>query len=87
MRFTGLTQLAKGLDDGAKNKVRAEIVHDLDRATWHLWHGCPYRALEKLESLIWEIEALESSEPQRKLAVKLEEFVSYLGFSYSPCQK
>jgi hypothetical protein len=45
----------------------------------HLWHGCPYPALRRLESVGWEL-ATDGSPEETKLLVKvkLEEFIGYL---------
>ena len=44
---------------------------------WHLWHGCPYPALQRLESLGWEL-ATDGSPEEARLPAKLEEFIGYL---------
>lgn len=40
-------------------------------------HGCPYPALQRLESLGWELHAECSSEGARPIA-RLDEFIGYL---------
>ena len=46
-------------------------------AKWHLWHGCAFRALQRLELLSWDIELFDESESIKKLAAKLEEALAY----------
>jgi hypothetical protein len=46
-------------------------------AKWHLWHGCPYTGLQRLESLGCEFDADFSVEEARLLA-RLEEYIGYL---------
>ncbi|WP_152561738.1 hypothetical protein [Cupriavidus sp. SK-3] len=61
--------------DGPSNAAMIKALHD---AKWHLWHGCPYQALRRLESLGWDMDA-EASPEEAKLLGKLEEFIGYLG--------
>lgn len=53
------------------------LIDGLRRAKWHLWHGCPYPALRRLEGLSWELDADCSLEEARLLA-RLEEFIGYI---------
>ena len=80
MRFTGLTQLAKGLTTVSKEdeEAKAALLKGLESAKWHLWHGCSHRALQRLEDLTWQADALPDSENKKKLAPKLEEMMNYI---------
>lgn len=80
MRFTGLTQLAKGLTTVSKEdeEAKAAPLKGLESAKWHLWHGCSHRALQRLEDLTWQADALPDSENKKKLAPKLEEMMNYI---------
>ena len=51
-------------------------IDGLRSAKWHLWHGCPYPALQRLESLGWEL-AKDGRPEETRLLVKLEEFIGY----------
>jgi hypothetical protein len=65
MRLTTLTQTAKGLPEktGAEEArtLRGDVVRELERIKWFLWHGNVFRALQELrlvesdlESAVWE---------------------------------
>ncbi|BCG04581.1 hypothetical protein PPGU19_091490 (plasmid) [Paraburkholderia sp. PGU19] len=53
------------------------LIDTLHRAKWHIWHGCLYPALRRLESLGWELDA-ECSAGEARLLARLEEFMGYL---------
>ncbi|WP_434032758.1 ISKra4 family transposase [Cupriavidus sp. a3] len=77
MRIQNLEQMIKGRPahcDGPSNAVLIKALHG---ATCHLWHGCPYPALRRLESLGWDLDA-EASPEEAKLLGKLEELIIYL---------
>lgn len=78
MRFQNLIQTAKGLPEGAEMPTRAEIVRDLQGAKWHLWHGCWYRSIGRLESLTFDLAAFEDSEVACKLERKINECIGYI---------
>ena len=80
MRFTGLSQLAKGLAVDSKDdeEAKATLLKDLDSAKWHLWHGCPYRSLQKLEDLSWQVEVFAHNDTRDKFAAKLAELDRYI---------
>lgn len=78
MRFQQLIQLAKGLGDSEDAHTPDDIVKELHRAKWHLWHGCAYRALQRLEWLTWDVEGFEDTEAKTKLSAKLEEALTYV---------
>ena len=42
-----------------------------------MWHGCAFRALQRLELLSWDIELFDESESKKKLVAKLEEALAY----------
>jgi hypothetical protein len=77
MRFQHLVQLAKGLGASEEGLTVEAIVDDILGAKWHLWHGCPYRALQRLESLTWDVTAFDDSEAKTKLTAKLEEALNH----------
>ena len=77
MRFQNLVQLAKGLSGDDSGDNAEKIIKDILGAKWHLWHGCAYRALQRLEQLTWDIEGFEESASKTKLAAKLEEALEY----------
>ena len=77
MRFQHLVQLAKGLTDSENSQTAETFIKDLLGAKWHLWHGCAFRALERLERLSWDIESYDESESKKKLAAKLDEAFAY----------
>jgi hypothetical protein len=78
MRFQNLTQLAKGLEETEDSPKPEDILKDIEGAKWHLWHGSAYRSMERLESLIWDVDAMKAGESKSKLGAKLEEVLSYI---------
>ena len=77
MRVQNLEQMIKGLPDRDERPSVDVLIDGLRRAKWHLWHGCPYPALRRLEGLCWELDA-DCSLEEAKLLARLEEFIGYL---------
>lgn len=77
MRIQNLEQMIKGRPAHCDGPGNAALIKALHGAKWHLWHGCPYPALRRLESLGWDLDA-EASPEEAKLLGKLEEFIVYL---------
>ncbi|MCP3711800.1 ISKra4 family transposase [Paraburkholderia sp. CNPSo 3274] len=77
MRVQNLEQVIKGLPDRDERPSVGAMIDRLHSAKWHLWHGCPYPALQRLESLGWELAAVGSPEEARLLA-RLDEFIGYI---------
>ncbi len=73
MRIQNLEQMIKGRPAHCDSPSNSALIKALHGAKWHLWHGCPYPALRRLESLGWDLDPEEA-----KLLGKLEEFVAYL---------
>ena len=78
MRFQNLVQIAKGLPQGEDLPTREAMIHELEHAKWHLWHGCAYRCIDRLESLTFDVAMFDASEAGKKLDSKLEECINYL---------
>lgn len=78
MRFQNLTQLAKGLQEADDSPKCEAILKDIEGAKWHLWHGCAYRAIQRLESLTWDLDAMPDGQAKTKLAAKLEDCLTYI---------
>jgi hypothetical protein len=77
IRVQNLEQMIKGLPDRDERSSVDVLIDRLRSAKWHLWHGCPYPALQRLESLGWEL-ATDGSPGETRLLAKLEEFIGYL---------
>ena len=77
MRVQNLEQMIKGLPDRDERPSADTLIDGLRSAKWHLWHGCPYPALQRLESLGWEL-ATDGSPEETRLLARLEEFIGYL---------
>ena len=82
MRVQNLEQVIKGLPDRDERPSVGVLIDRLHSAKWHLWHGCPYSALQRLESLGWEL-AMVSSPEQVRLLARLEEFIGHLEINQS----
>jgi hypothetical protein len=77
MRIQNLEQMIKGLPDRGERPCVDTPIDGLRSAKWHRWHGCPYPALQRLESLGWEL-AKDGRPEETRLLAKLEEFIGYL---------
>lgn len=52
MRLTVLRQTAKRLPEPLGCESREEILGELERLKWFLWHGNLYRALPLIEQIV-----------------------------------
>ena len=62
MRLTVLHQTAKGLPETTSDgedtyTLRDEVVRELERLKWFLWHGNVYRALQVVQSVEMDLDA------------------------------
>src|SRR2546427_10621160 len=84
MRLTTLTQTAKGLSDTTRQAgrtLRDDVVRELERIKWFLWHGNVFQALKELRSVEGDLEAAayESNDATaRKLCKAVQEFTTYI---------
>src|SRR5262249_1576195 len=60
MRFTTLTQSAKGLPETMGDEqplpLRDEVIRQLERTKGFLWHGNGFRALQVLTTILFDLE-------------------------------
>jgi len=79
MRFQNLIQIAKGLPRHDDQRAYDQILRDLERARWHLWHGCWHRCLDRLRWLTDDLElfTFTSNTVHKKLEKKLAEAITY----------
>lgn len=60
MRFTTMTQSAKGLPETMGDEqplpLRDEVIRQLERTKWFLWHGNVFRALHLLTTILFDLE-------------------------------
>jgi hypothetical protein len=77
MRVQNLEQMIKGLPRRDDRPCADALIDGLRSAKWHLWHGCPYPALRRLEGLGWELDA-DCSLEEAKLLGKPDESIGYL---------
>ena len=84
MRLTTLTQTAKGLQETSGDgdiTLQADVLRDLERIKWFLWHGNAFKALEVLGSVEsnLEVEELTSGNATAsKLYKAVLEFITYI---------
>jgi len=76
-RVPNLEQMIKGRPAHSDGPSHAILIKALQSAKWHLWHGCPYPALRRLENLSWDLDA-EARPEEARLLGKLEELIIYL---------
>ena len=77
MRLTVMRQMAKGLGPPGFD-LRELALKELERIKWFLWHGNTFRALQTMSWLNMDIDTDDSTEKQKKLLQKLEEFETYI---------
>ncbi len=72
MRLTTMTQSAKGLPEkmGEEETVplRDEVVRQLERTKWFLWHGNVFQALQVLTSIIFDLEMASYERGESKIS-------------------
>jgi hypothetical protein len=85
MRLTVLHQTAKGLpettNDGEETyTLRDDVVRELERLKWYLWHGNVYNALQVVQSVEMDLDAAAhtGNGTARKLCKAVEEFHTYI---------
>lgn len=78
MRITVLLQQVKGLE-GEQPELGQEVARELTSIKHFLWHGNTFQALQRLESLLINLEFPETpSDLTRKIAKVLGEFQTYI---------
>ena len=61
--------------------MRDEVVRELERLQWFLWHGNVYRALQVVQSVEMDLDAAVANDGHataRKLLKAVEEFHTYI---------
>ena len=84
MRLTTLTQTAKGLPATTSPEgrtLRDDVVRELERIKWFLWHGNVFQALKALRFVEGDLDAAtyESDDAiAGKLCKAVQEFATYI---------
>jgi len=78
MRLTVMNQMAKGLRSRGNPKLAAEVIEEVDRLKWLLWHGNVFRALQTINDLEVALDSDGASLGQRKLLKTVTEFGGYI---------
>lgn len=77
MLLTVMKNTAKGLPD---HPYLENVIEDLDRVKWYLWHGNAYQALETLGFIERRLEGFEADNTTaRKLWKAAQDFSGYIG--------
>ncbi len=78
MRITVLNQFAQGLQNH-NNQEGTEMLDNLERIKWYLWHGNTYRAGDEIDGLFFDAECLDTAYPNmRKFTTAIGEFRAYI---------
>ena len=78
MRITVLRQYLRGLAHHEEDAA-AELLEDLERLKWLLWHGNGVRAREVLDGLFMDVDAVEADYPHlRRLKTAVGEMIAYI---------
>jgi len=78
MRITVMHQLAKGLRSRDNSTVAEQVLEELERLKWFLWHGNVFRALRTVEDLELDLDIDDAGAEQRKLLKVVTEFGGYI---------
>jgi hypothetical protein len=78
MRLTVMTQLAKGLRSRENPKSATDVIEELERLKWLLWHGNVFRALQVIRDLEFDLDGVGTIQEQRKLFKAVTEFGGYI---------
>ena len=86
MRLTVLNQTAKGLPERVgegedQYELRPDVLKDLERIKWYLWHGHVFQALNELQNLEMDLDAAvfeSKDENARKLLKGVEDLHTYV---------
>src|SRR5438128_10588277 len=65
MRITVMTQMAKGLHSRDRPKLAADVIEDLERLKWLLWHGNVFRALQVIRDLELRLDGSSTGQEPR----------------------
>jgi hypothetical protein len=79
MRLTVMSQMIKGLRSREAPELAAEVLEELTRLKWFLWHGNVFRALQTVDDL--QIDLDNTEQPgieQQKLLKMVTEFGGYI---------
>lgn len=85
MRFTTMTQSAKGLPETMGDEqplpLRDEVIRQLERTKWFLWHGNVFRALHVLTTILFDLEMAAGEHEEGKsgkLLQVVQEFYTFI---------
>jgi hypothetical protein len=86
IRLTVFQQTAKGLpetsnDDEETYTLRDDVVQELERLKWYLWHGNVYQVLQVVQSVEMDLDATVATSgdgPARNLLKAVEAFHTYI---------
>jgi len=78
MRLSVMTQMAKGLRLRDNARRAAEVIAELERLKWLLWHGNVFRALRTTQDLEFDLDTDDAGPEQRKLLKVITEFGGYI---------
>jgi hypothetical protein len=79
MRLTVISQTAKGLRSRDNPELAVEVLEELARLKWLLWHGNVFRALQTVDDLQIDLDNTEQqSIEQQKLLKLVTEFGGYI---------
>jgi hypothetical protein len=91
MRLTTMTQSAKGLPETLGDEqpvsLRDEVVRQLERTKWFLWHGNVFRAMPVLSSILFDLEMAAGDQEEgksNKLSKAVQEFSTFIDRN-GPC--
>lgn len=84
MRLTTMTQTAKGLPAPPSPEgrtVRDDVLRELERITWFLWHGTVFQALQELRGVEGDLDATaaeSAAATAEKLCKAVQELSTYM---------
>ena len=81
MRITVMNQMAQGLNK-KDTELASDVLKELERIKWYLWHGNVFRALQVLKDVVEDLEIAifdgNSQLESKKLLKMVQEFETYI---------
>jgi hypothetical protein len=78
MRLTVLNQMAKGVRSRESPRLLDDLMEELERLKWYLWHGNVFLALQTITFAQLDIDSVEVTPEQQKLSKAIAEFGGYI---------
>src|SRR5699024_5878798 len=83
MRLTVMKQQAKGVKSEEDPALTGDLLREVERLKWYLWHGNVFQSLESIENLKFTLENGEDASKTAKLRQSVHEMDSYIRINHA----